>query len=170
MYFLVGFFLESHSVLDQTQGVLVLCFPWLYGLSLLWHLVLMDSASVGISWEASPVVVDCLYYDICFWWIRQVLELAERHLQWWCSSMRSWEKIHGKSDRIYYTCSAGAHRCCAFHERLQTETVQICWAKTIFLRQINVFWLCSITYWAPLEMLLCLPAWLPFFLLDWHLT
>jgi hypothetical protein len=41
--------------------------------------------------------------------------------------------------------------------------VQICWAKTIFLSQTSMFWLffiqvylCSVTYWAPLEMLLCL--------------
>jgi len=55
--------------------------------------------------------------------------------------------------------SAGAQRCCAFYQ--PPKTVQLYWAKTIFLSQTGICWPCfhpivpcRITYWAPLEMFL----------------
>jgi hypothetical protein len=51
---------------------------------------------------------------------------------WW--PIRSTEQW---LDHIYYNLSAGAQCCCTFHQ--QQQLVQLCWAKTIFLSQIQFY-------------------------------
>jgi hypothetical protein len=41
--------------------------------------------------------------------------------------------------------SAGAQHCCAFHQ--PPQTVQLCWAKTIFLSETGIFWLFFIQFY-----------------------
>ncbi len=74
---------------------------------------------------------------------------------WWAN-----QKHEHQSDHIYYTLFC---RCTTLLCLLPgIASVQLCWAKTVFLSQTGVFSLffihligpCRITYWAPLEMLL----------------
>ncbi len=74
------FFSESHPVLDQTQGSGPVFSLTLRIVSIM-TFVLMDSASVGISWE---------------------------HLQWWCSVLRSW-KIFMVSQITFITLVLQVH-------------------------------------------------------------
>jgi hypothetical protein len=63
----------------------------------------------------------------------------------WCFNEKH---LWAVSQIIFITLfSAGAHRCWAFDQRPQT--VQLCWARTISVRQTDIFWLSFIPfYWA----------------------
>ncbi len=116
-------------------------FPFLWHPSLIIYFSATPTVKLKLGQQIGGEVLIANHLDESLWW-DQLDTLLRSHII---------------SFILFSPC---VHSSCAFFQPRRTQ--QECWAKTIFLNKTGIFklffiqtiLLCTITYWAPLEMLL----------------